>query len=116
MDDYTGIVEYEEEYEKYLRPVPKIWGVSSYHTIEQRLSKKTETKLEQFVEHLPKEGEGDELIFTEIGARYCKEVGEHKAETLGEESQEKQAEYLVKNIIPGFRLYVLRLRVRFQRK
>src|ERR1700733_3655944 len=98
MQDGSGMEKYEEEYEKYLKPTPKIWGVHPYKTIEERKSNKSETRMQKFVEYLPKKGEGDELIISEVGAFYCKPSGE----VVGEETQAKEAEYLTNKMMPWF--------------
>ncbi|MFZ2050400.1 MAG: hypothetical protein WAU69_05650 [Solirubrobacteraceae bacterium] len=98
MQDGSGMEKYEKEYEEYLKPVPKIWGVHPYKTIEELKEKKGETRLQKFFEYLPKKGEGDELIISEIGAFYCEPSGE----VVGEKRQAEEAEYLVNKVIPWF--------------
>jgi hypothetical protein len=85
---------YEEEYEANLNPLPTIWGVHPYYSVEER----SEAPIQKFVEHLPNGGAGDQLWFTEVAARKCTDLNGSPVEN-GETGQAERAKWLVDTLI-----------------
>ena len=88
--DSPNEVSYEKEYEKYLSPSnPPNWGLHPYYAVKEQ----NEAPVYEFQKHLPSEGAGDEIWYTEIGAYNCVDYG-GKLEQIGEERQEDDAYWL----------------------
>ena len=85
---------YEKEYEKALNPVPTIWGVHPYYSVEE----KSEAPLLKLVENLPHNGAGDHIWFTEIAARACTNYRGSPVDN-GEAGQAERARWLVNSLI-----------------
>jgi Glycosyl hydrolase catalytic core len=93
LDSESNMVEYEEEYERNLQPRdPGNWGIHPYHAVKYM----TDSTVTDFREALP-DPAVDHIWFTEVGAYYCE-----SGQTYGETSQEEQARFLVRNLIPEF--------------
>jgi hypothetical protein len=93
LDSESNMVKYEDEYERNLQPRdPGNWGIHPYHAIKYM----TDSTVTGFREALP-DPAADHIWFTEVGAYYC-EYGQ----TYGERSQEEQARFLVRDLIPEF--------------
>ncbi len=95
VEDNTSAKAYEEEYRNNLNPVPTIWGLHPYYSVEYR----NESYYAQAVEGLPNKGAGDQVWITEVSARKCTDYGGH-LEEHGEAGQAERAEWLVNNLIP----------------
>ena len=67
FEDNPKLPAYQEEYVKDLHPLPAIWGVHPYYSVEGE----SEEPFLTFREHLPNRGVGEQIWFTEIGALYC---------------------------------------------
>lgn len=93
LDSEPNLVEYENEYERYLTPAdPGNWGIHPYHAIKYT----TSSTVQAFKDALP-DPTTDSLWFTEVGAYYC-EAGH----LYGQRSQAEQASFLVDDLIPEF--------------
>jgi hypothetical protein len=94
LEDSPGVATYEEEYVKNLDPVPAIWGVHPYYSVEE----KSEAPFLSFREHLPGKGVGEQIWFTEIAARRCSDFNRHEVEN-GELGQAERAGWLVNTLM-----------------
>jgi hypothetical protein len=95
VEDNSGAKKYEEEYRANLNPVPAIWGLHPYYSVEYM----TESYYAKAVEGLPGGGSGDQLWITEVAARKCTDYNEHLVEN-GESGQAERAKWLVDTLIP----------------
>lgn len=91
VEDSPGAREYEQRYEAQLKPVPKLWGVHPYYSVE----KMEESHYTEVREGLPNKGSGDQIWFTEIAARKCSPSKEN-----GESGQSERAKWLVDTLMP----------------
>ncbi|MGH2864771.1 MAG: hypothetical protein ACRDJX_05925 [Solirubrobacteraceae bacterium] len=93
LDSEANMLEYERRYESYLDPRdPGNWGIHPYHAVKYM----TAETLADFRQALP-DPATDRIWFTEVGAYYC------EAGTIyGEGSQERQARFLVDELMPEF--------------
>jgi hypothetical protein len=98
FEDNPSVSRYEEEYIKNLNPVPSIWGVHPYYSVEQM----SEAPFLNFREHLPNKGAGEQIWFTEVAARKCSDFGGREVEN-GELGQAERAGWLVNTLIPDAR-------------
>jgi hypothetical protein len=90
LEDSPGMATYEQEYIKDLDPVPTIWGVHPYYSVEEM----SEAPFLSFREHLPDRGVGEQIWFTEVAARECSDFNGHVVEN-GELGQAQRASWLV---------------------
>jgi hypothetical protein len=90
VQDGPGVKAYEKEYREHLNPVPSIWGVHPYYSVEYM----TESYYNEFLESLPNKGTGDQIWFTEIAARQCTPSKNNE-----ESGQAKRAAWLVNTLI-----------------
>jgi hypothetical protein len=94
LDSEANMLDYERRYESYLDPRdPGDWGIHPYHAVKY-MSAET---VASFREALP-DPATDSIWFTEVGAYDC-EAGA----AYGESSQERQARFLVDELMPEFR-------------
>jgi hypothetical protein len=85
VEDSAGAKQYEEEYRANLSPVPSVWGLHPYYSVEtMKLS-----YYEKALEGLPNGGAGIQLWFTEVAARMCHH---YKGQPLVENTEAGQAE------------------------
>jgi hypothetical protein len=70
VEDNSGAKAYEEEYRKNLNPVPTIWGIHPYYSVEEM----NESYYTKAVEGLPNGGVGDQVWITEVAARVCTRI------------------------------------------
>jgi hypothetical protein len=94
LEDSPNVAGYEKEYERDLNPLPTIWGVHPYYSVEQ----KSEAPLLRFIENLPHSGAGDHIWFTEIAARVCTNYRGNPVEH-GESGQAERARWLMDALI-----------------
>jgi hypothetical protein len=94
FEDSPATPIYEERYIQNLNPVPTIWGVHPYYSVEEM----SEGPFLTFREHLPNEGVGERIWFTEIAARKCSDFNGHVVEN-GEEGQSERANWLVNTLM-----------------
>jgi hypothetical protein len=94
FEDSADVAAYEQEYIDNLDPVPTIWGVHPYNSIEQQ----SEAPFLNFREHLPGKGAGDQIWFTEIAARECSDFNGQLVEN-GEAGQARRASWLVNTLM-----------------
>ena len=94
FEDNPSLSIYEEEYIKNLNPVPAVWGVHPYYSVEQM----SEAPFLNFREHLPNKGAGEQIWFTEIAARKCSDFNGHEVEN-GELGQAERAGWLVNTLM-----------------
>lgn len=94
LQDGPGAKAYEEQYRRHLAPVPLIWGVHPYYSVEYE----QESFYTKLLEGLPDGGSGDHVWFTEIDARRCTDYGGHLQEH-GESGQAERARWLVNDLI-----------------
>jgi hypothetical protein len=92
--DSPSVGGYEEQFIKNLNPVPGIWGAHPYYSVEER----SEAPLNNLVAHLPNKGAGEQLWFTEVGARNCTDFGGDYVNN-GELGQAERAAWLVNTLI-----------------
>jgi hypothetical protein len=90
LEDSPGVKAYEETYRANLHPVPTIWGVHPYWSVEHENA----SYYEEFRKGLPNEGSGDQIWFTEVAARYCTQTGNN-----GEIGQANRAKWLVNTLM-----------------
>jgi hypothetical protein len=90
VEDNPSAKAYEEKYRAYLNPVPAVWGIHPYVSVETR---KEEHYLEA-LEGLPNKGIGDQIWFTEVAARKC-----IKNTDNGELGQAERAGWLVDTLM-----------------
>jgi hypothetical protein len=98
FEDSPGVAAYEEEYVKDLDPVPTNWGVHPYYSVEQE----SEAPFETVREHLPNEGVGAQIWFTEVAARMCTDFSGRLLEN-GEAGQARRAAWLEDTLIRNVR-------------
>lgn len=94
VEDSSGAKAYEEEYRKNLSPVPSIWGLHPYYSVEY----KSESYYTKAVEGMPNAGGGDQIWITEVAARKCTDYNGN-LEEHGEAGQAERAKWLVNNLI-----------------
>ncbi len=94
LEDSPSVGAYENEYKAALNPVPTIWGVHPYYSVEER----SEAPIQRFVEHLPNGGSGEQLWFTEVAARKCTDFNGNFVGN-GEIGQAERAKWLVNTLI-----------------
>jgi len=97
FEDSRGVKGQEEKYRKHLSPVPSIWGLHPYYTVETM----SESHYEEALQGLPSKGKGDQVWITEVAARECTpttEIQETNTER-GETYQALRAEWLVNTLI-----------------
>ena len=94
FEDNPNISAYEEEYVRNLHPVPAIWGVHPYYSVEEE----KEEPFLMFRTHLPNRGVGERIWFTEIAARECSDFNGHMVEN-GELGQSERADWLVNTLM-----------------
>jgi hypothetical protein len=92
--DSPSVGHYEQEYERALNPVPTIWGVHPYYSVEQA----SEVPFGSFVENLPGSGVGEQIWFTEIAARVCTNYRGHLSEN-GQIGQANRTRWLVDTLM-----------------
>jgi hypothetical protein len=90
LEDGPGVQSYEETYRQHLNPVPTIWGVHPYWSVEER----NESYYEAFLRGLPNGGSGDQVWFTEIAVRECTPSKNNE-----EAGQASRAQWLVDTLI-----------------
>jgi hypothetical protein len=90
VEDSPGARAYEERYRAALSPVPVIWGIHPYYSVEDM----DESYYRELRKGLPNEGVGDQIWFTEIAARRCTPVKEN-----GEAGQAERAKWLVDTLM-----------------
>ncbi|HEV3070364.1 MAG TPA: hypothetical protein VGY76_02940 [Solirubrobacteraceae bacterium] len=90
LEDTPNVASYEDAFRAHLHPTPTIWGVHPYFSVEER----SEAPIQRVVEHLPNGGAGDQLWFTEVAARKCRDFNGDFVEN-GETGQAERAEWLV---------------------
>ncbi len=93
LEDSPSVGSYEDEYRTHLSPVPSIWGVHPYYSVEER----SETPIQRVVEHMPNGGTGDQLWITEVATRKCKDF--NGLVENGEIGQAERANWLVNTLI-----------------
>jgi hypothetical protein len=98
FEDNPKLPAYQEEYVTDLHPVPTIWGVHPYYSVEQE----SEEPFLTFREHLPNKGIGEQIWFTEIAARRCVDSGGQIVEN-GEVGQAERASWLVNTLMRNAR-------------
>jgi hypothetical protein len=98
FEDNPSVSIYEEEYIKNLNPVPAVWGVHPYYSVERM----SEAPFLNFREHLPNKGAGEQIWFTEVAARRCSDFDGREVEN-GELGQAERAGWLVNTLIPEAR-------------
>jgi hypothetical protein len=98
FEDSPGVGAYEEEYVKDLDPVPADWGVHPYYSVEEE----SEAPLRIVREHLPNEGAGERIWFTEVAARTCTDFAGRPVDN-GEAGQARRADWLVNTLIKNAR-------------
>lgn len=94
LEDSPDAAAYEEEYIKNLTPVPVIWGMHPYYSVEEM----SEVPFLNLREHLPNKGVGEQIWFTEVAARKCSDFDGHLVEN-GESGQAARANWLVNTLI-----------------
>jgi hypothetical protein len=94
FEDSPHVAAYEQEYIENLDPVPRIWGVHPYYSVEAE----SEAPFASFREHLPDRGVGDQIWFTEIAARRCSDFDGRLVEN-DELGQAQRADWLVNTLI-----------------
>lgn len=94
FEDNPKLPAYQEEYVKDLHPLPGIWGVHPYYSVEEE----SEEPFLMFREHLPNKGIGEQIWFTEIAARRCVDSGGQIVEN-GEVGQAERASWLVNTLM-----------------
>jgi hypothetical protein len=94
FEDNPSISVYEDEYVRNLHPVPAIWGVHPYYSVEEE----KEEPFLTFRTHLPNRGAGERIWFTEIAARECVDFNGHVVEN-GELGQSERADWLVNTLM-----------------
>jgi hypothetical protein len=94
LQDNPDVSTYEDEYVKNLNPVPAVWGVHPYYSVEQM----SEAPFLDFREHLPNKGAGEQIWFTEIAARECSNFDGHEVDN-GELGQAERASWLVNTLM-----------------
>jgi hypothetical protein len=90
VEDNPTAKAYEEKYRAYLNPVPTVWGIHPYVSVETR----KEGHYLEALEGLPNKGIGDQIWFTEIAARKC-----IKNTDNGELGQAERAKWLVDTLM-----------------
>jgi hypothetical protein len=98
LEDSADVAGYEREYERALDPVPTLWGVHPYHSVEEQ----SEAPVENFVRNLPNGGAGDRIWFTEVAARRCTNHDGHAVQ-IGEAGQAERARFLTRTLMPAVR-------------
>jgi len=94
LEDNPNLPTYEAEYIKNLNPLPIIWGVHPYYSVEEM----SKAPFLSFREHLPNKGAGEQIWFTEIAARKCTDFDGHEVEN-GELGQAARAGWLVNTLM-----------------
>jgi hypothetical protein len=94
LEDSPNAPIYEETYIQNLNPVPIIWGVHPYYSVEEM----SEAPFLDFRGHLPDKGVGEQIWFTEISARECSDFDGHEVEN-GELGQAQRASWLVNTLM-----------------
>jgi hypothetical protein len=94
LEDSPNVASYEDEYRRGLNPVPAIWGVHPYYSVQAR----SEAPIRRFIEHLPNGGGGDHIWFTEVAVHDCTDFNDHFLEN-GEIGQAERARWLVKTLM-----------------
>jgi hypothetical protein len=94
FEDSANVAAYEREYIANLDPVPTIWGVHPYNSVEEQ----SEAPFSSFRENLPDGGAGDQIWFTEIAARECSDFAGRLVEN-GELGQAQRADWLVNTLM-----------------
>jgi hypothetical protein len=94
FEDNPNIPTYEEVYLKNLNPVPTIWGIHPYYSVEEM----SEAPFLSFRERLPNKGVGERVWFTEVAARRCSDFDGHEVEN-GELGQAEHASWLVNTLM-----------------
>lgn len=94
LEDNPNMSQYEDEYATNLNPVPAIWGVHPYYSVEEM----SQAPFLKFREHLPNKGAGEQIWFTEISARKCSDFDGHEVEN-GELGQAQRANWLVNTLM-----------------
>jgi hypothetical protein len=95
LEDSPDAARYEQEYAKYLRFAPSIWGVHPYRSVQEMST----APLREVEAHLPNGGAGERLWFTEVAARRCTDYGGHMRE-YGEMGQAERVRWLVDTLMP----------------
>jgi hypothetical protein len=98
FEDGPNTPSYEKAYIEHLNPIPTIWGVHPYYSVEEM----SETPFLNFRDHLPDKGIGQQIWFTEISARECSDFDGHQVEN-GELGQAQRANWLVNTLIKNAR-------------
>jgi hypothetical protein len=114
VQDSPGAGAYERAYARRLDPVPAIWGVHPYYSVEAM----SEAPYRAVVANMPRAGAGEQVWITEVGARRCHDYGGRLVEN-GEAGQAARARWLVDDLIRNRRpahvfYYELLLRERWQ--
>jgi hypothetical protein len=94
FEDSANVAVYEREYIDNLDPVPTIWGVHPYNSVEEQ----SEAPFLNFREHLPDGGAGERIWFTEVTARRCSDFAGRLVEN-GELGQARRARWLVDTLM-----------------
>ena len=90
VEDNSGAKAYEEEYRKSLSPVPAVWGIHPYYSVEEM----NESYYTKAVEGMPNGGTGDQVWITEVAARKCTSTKNNE-----EAGQAERAKWLVHSLI-----------------
>jgi hypothetical protein len=94
FEDSPDVASYELQYIENLDPVPSIWGVHPYYSVEEE----REAPFQNVREHLPNRGVGEQIWFTEISARECSDFDGHLLDN-GELGQAQRADWLVNTLM-----------------
>lgn len=98
LEDAPGAGAFERAYERLLSPVPAIWGVHAYRSVEAM----SEAPYLNLVENMPGGGAGEQVWITEVAARRCHDYNGDLVEN-GEIGQAERARWLVDTLIPNRR-------------
>lgn len=94
FEDSPDVASYEVQYIENLDPVPGIWGVHPYYSVQEM----SEAPFQDVREHLPNKGVGEQIWFTEIAARKCSDFDGRLVEN-GEVGQAQRANWLVNTLM-----------------
>ena len=98
FEDSPDVAFYEVQYIESLNPVPSIWGVHPYYSVQEE----REAPFQNVRDHLPNRGAGEQIWFTEISVRECSDFNGHLVEN-GELGQAQRASWLVNTLMRNAR-------------
>lgn len=90
VEDDLGAKAYEERYLAYLDPIPAVWGIHPYNSVEHM----EESYYTKALEGLPNKGRGDRIWFSEVAARKCTASNNNE-----EAGQAERARWLVDTLM-----------------